>query len=490
LEISLWKALQSHLTDQPDNILWQPAGENQPQQEAYAIAREGRVMQLGYGGQAGGGKTDLALGLASTVFRRSLILRRTSPRLKKTIARGDELFPVRFISGRKSQWRFGGRTIELAHCQYEKDWVNYQGQDQQLIAFDEAAEFTETQVRYISGWQRTVDTHQHTLLLLCFNPPTTPEGEWIVQMFAPWIDPQYPGTKAKPGEVRWFWRDSQDKERECETGEPFTVDGKTIYPISRTFIPASRHDNPYLGEAYERVLDNLPEPLRTMLKEGDFTVTAKPDQWQVIPTAWVLAAMQRGRDTPQPNVALRSVGVDVARGGDNNTVISKLYGTWFAPLVVLPGAVTPDGIEGAIQVSQQLDDVAPIFVDTIGYGASVYDQLQLMGYREAMAVNNSEGVGGTDLSGMYRFKNVRAASYWALREALDPNSGEAIALPDDRDLRVELTAPRYKTGGGRIQLEPKEKISERLGRSPDRADALVLAWWGALNGAILPTRAW
>jgi hypothetical protein len=82
-----------------------------------------------------------------------------------------------------------------------------------------------------------------------------------------------------------------------------------------------------------------------------------------------------------------------------------------------------------------------------------------------------------DTSGVLSFRNVRAAAYWRLREALDPSSEEPIALPPSRELRAELCAARYSAEDRTIKLEKKEQIKERLGRSPDLADAVVMAFW-------------
>ena len=421
--------------------------------------------------------TDLIMGLAGTVFNKSLIMRRTFPQLSDIVIRGDEIYPARYIAGDKKRWSFDGKTIFLGNFQYEGDWQNYQGKSFSLMAFDEAAQFTEFQVRAVGGWQRSAKGEK-TLTLFCFNPPTTPEGEWIVQMFAPWVDPNYKGIPAEDGEIRWFVR-INDKEVEVESGDIFEHDDETLYPVSRTFITATRYDNPYLTEEYERMLGNMPEPLRSAMMHGDFTLAANDDRWQVIPTNWILAAQERWRNGVRPDVALRSVGVDVAHGGKDSTTIAKLYGTWFDEIDAYPGTQTPDGQTAAHFVIQAMGgQQAPIYVDGIGYGASCCDILKAMTNVNAHAVNNGAGSKATDRTGIYQFTNIRDESYWKLREALDPQSGENIALPDDRDLRVELSAMRYKIVGGKIKVEPKEDIIKRLGRSPDRADAIALAWHG------------
>ena len=74
----------------------------------------------------------------------------------------------------------------------------------------------------------------------------------------------------------------------------------------------------------------------------------------------------------------------------------------------------------------------------------------------------------------HRFRNWRAAAFWRLREAME--RGE-ISLPDDDDLRADLSALRYLfTQDGRLQIESKDDCRKRLGRSPDRADAVALAF--------------
>ncbi len=89
-----------------------------------------------------------------------------------------------------------------------------------------------------------------------------------------------------------------------------------------------------------------------------------------------------------------------------------------------------------------------------------------------------EGTSLTDRSGRLHFANVRAAAYWRVRELLDPEAGSAVCLPDDPELLADLAAPKWELRGGKIMLESKDDLRERLGRSPDCGDAAVLAFWG------------
>lgn len=464
-----------HYKDQ----VWQPDPRNAPQCRAYELAKSGDVMEIGYGGQAGGGKTDLLLGLASTVFKHSRIMRREFPQLDGIIERGDKIFPSPFIGGFKKHWRFDDRVIALRSMQHDKDWTKYQGQAIEFLGIDEAAEFGEKGIRALTGWLRSGEGVK-TLVVYTFNPPTTPEGEWIIRYFAPWIDPQYPNP-AESGEVRWLAHLPREGNREVvverPNGDAFVDEesGETVYPISRTFIKATRRDNPYMGLEYERRLQALPEPLRTIVKEGDFTVAIQDDIWQVIPTNWVLEAQERWRKTQKPDVALRAIGVDVAHGGADNTVISPLYGVWFDELQIYPGGATPNGEEAARRVEQVWDGKATIAVDAIGYGASACDTMASWGMAP-IPVNFGKASDRLDKSSRFKFFNERAEWYFKLAYALDPDSGEDICLPPSRTLRADLCAVRYKNVRGKLQLEEKEKVKQRLNRSPDEGDAVVLAW--------------
>ncbi|MGD0114331.1 MAG: hypothetical protein ABSD48_20935, partial [Armatimonadota bacterium] len=83
-----------------------------------------------------------------------------------------------------------------------------------------------------------------------------------------------------------------------------------------------------------------------------------------------------------------------------------------------------------------------------------------------------------DISGEFGFTNCRSAAWWSMRELLDPANGHYIALPKDDLLIGDLTAPHWHTGlGGRLQIESKDQVKKRLGRSTDCGDAVVMSFW-------------
>jgi hypothetical protein len=90
-------------------------------------------------------------------------------------------------------------------------------------------------------------------------------------------------------------------------------------------------------------------------------------------------------------------------------------------------------------------------------------------------INGSAGIDRKDKTNTYKFNNLRSYLYWRMREALiDPES--KIALPPDQDLSNDLVAPRFSVKSGKICVESKDDIIKRIGRSPDRADAVIYAY--------------
>ena len=453
------------------SLLWAPYPDS-PQAEAY----QSQADELFYGGAAGGGKTDLALGLAITAHRRSLILRREATQLRGIVERSREIIGD---FGRLNEvlgiWRGipGARTVELGGCKDENDKVKYQGRPHDLIVFDEAPEFHESQVNFITAWLRTEIHGQRCRVLFTGNPPTSQDGMWIIRRFAPWLDEAFPDPAA-PGELRWFTV-IDGKEAWVQGPEPFEHNGETIKPRSRTFIPARLEDNPALAAngVYRAQLQSMPEPLRSQMLYGDFRIGVEDDPWQIIPTAWIRAAMARWepRQAPGP---MSCLGVDVAHGGADQTALSRRHGAWFAELDVHDGKETPDGQAVCGLIAQVPTGGCPIHIDAGGVGASAFDIARGLGMK-VVGLNFGGKSQAKDKSGSFGFVNLRAEMYWHLREALAPEADPPLALPPDRRLEADLAAPRWKMTLGGVQVESKDDIKKRLGRSPDRADAVVLA---------------
>jgi hypothetical protein len=211
-----------------------------------------------------------------------------------------------------------------------------------------------------------------------------------------------------------------------------------------------------------------------MLK-GDFSAGRGDDPWQCIPTAWVEAAVERWRNRQRPGTPQSALGVDPSRGGADELVIAARYDNWIDELTVIPGAQVPTGQDALTVVYSAWRNGAAIGVDSIGVGASLFDIMKGNGIN-ATALIGSQASHARDRSGQLGFANKRAEWWWMAREALDPENHEEIALPPDPKLKADLCAPRWKaTTRSGIQVESKEDLMRRLGRSPDRGDAVVYA---------------
>lgn len=437
-----------------------------------------------YGGAAGGGKSDLLLGLAGEAHHRSIIFRRVFPNMRFLIERSRQIYNAENESHAKDSyneslhiWRLAkGNMVEFGAIQHEQDKMNFQGRPHDFIGFDEAPEFTESQVVFITAWNRTTDPNQRVRVLLTGNPPMDEAGGWVVRRYAAWLDPQH-AYPAKAGELRWY-ATVAGKEQEIADGKPFEYENETIYPRSRTFIPAKLDDNVFYSAdgRYKSVLQSLPEPLRSQLLNGDFNAANMPDPFQIIPSEWVRKAQRRWMERERPSTPLTAVGVDPSRGGHDKTGIAKRYDNWFDEIVSYPGVVAKDGAIVAELVRQTVGEEKPAYmnVDVNGIGSSVYDHMKVM-WDNVNPFNGSEGSEYRDKSGKLKMRNKRAEMYWYMRDALDPNGGDDLALPPDTELLADLCSARYKVSAAGVLVEEKEEIKERIGRSPDIGEAVMMA---------------
>ncbi len=445
-----------------------------PQTDAYYSEAD----DLFYGGQAGGGKSALICGLSLTAHKRSLVLRRTNKEANKFVDEYEEIIGHRDgYNSQKSTWRLDGKIIDLGGCQHEDDKQGYKGVPRDFYGFDEISDFTESQFRFIKGWNRSTDPDQRCRVVCAGNPPTTPEGLWVFTYWAPWLDETYPNP-ARPGELRWFTT-INGVDTEVDGPGPHLIDGEWLKARSRTFIPAALSDNPDLARTdYGSVLAALPSELREAYKDGKFKSSFRDDEFQVIPTDWILAAQARWTEQPPEKSTMSAIGVDVAQGGSDQTTLAPRYGDWYGQVQLKPGIETPKAADViSFIMLHRRDNAIPIVDVGGGYGGEVVVQANDNGMN-AVAFNGAkQGVGRTACR-QFGFANKRAEAHWRFREALDPSQdfGSPIALPPDPILRADLAAPRWKRRGTNIIIEEKEEIKKRIGRSPDRGDAVIMAY--------------
>lgn len=458
--------------------LWFPnAG---PQAQAYFCPAD----VLLYGGQGGGGKTDLELGLAFTAHWRSLILRRQYVNLTGLVDRAIEVNGSRHGFNGSPPPRLtttDGRLIQFAGSQHLGDEQDWMGVPFDLKCFDEAVQFLEQQIRLHLGWLRTTKEGQRTRAVLATNPPLEATGDWVIGMFRPWLDLTY-HKPAKPGDLRWFITAPDGKDLEVDGPEPVQRDGVTFVPGSRTFIPARLADNPHLTrtDEYQKQLDALPEPIRSAVRDGNFMAARKDADFQVIPTAWVLAAQARWKPDGYNGLAMTAMAFDPAGGGRDTAELCWRHGGWYAPFVSAQGEHTADGSLAAGKIIQHRRDNAPVVVDAGGGAGHGFGGTTIMRLRDngipILAFNGAGSSSAKTRDGQLNFANVRAEAWWRFREELDPDQegGSVIALPPDPELLADLTAPTYEPTARGILVEDKKKIRVRIGRSTGKGDAAVM----------------
>lgn len=466
------KSLAKEAHDATREMLWVP----NPGPQLMALESEADETYLG--GAAGGGKSSFLVGLALTVHHRSIIFRREFPQIRGLEDEAQRILGSRDgYNGQEKLWRLpGGRILEFGSCQHESDVGKYQGRPHDLVSFDELPQFSESQYRFLIGWNRSTKPGQRCRVVGAGNPPLTPEELWVVKYWGPWLDPNHP-RPARPGELRWYTTiDGQDQE--CDGPDPVMVKGALVKPRSRTFIPAKLEDNPDLMRTgYASVLEAMPEELRVRLREGKFTSEFRDDEFQVIPTPWIEAAQARWTPRPPEGARMTAMGVDVAQGGIDQTILAPRYGDYFAPMIVRPGKDTPDGpsVAGLIIIHQR--DGAQVNIDLGGgWGGSAYDHLKSNEGLSVLGINPASGTSARTMDGKLTLTNKRAELWWGFREALAPDSPHKVALPPDAELKADLAAPRWHLTPGGIQIELKKHIKQRIGRSPDKGDAVTLAW--------------
>jgi phage terminase large subunit len=179
----------------------------------------------------------------------------------------------------------------------------------------------------------------------------------------------------------------------------------------------------------------------------------------------VQAAMARHHRRDAYEWAQKRIGIDVARFGDDRTVLFPRQGlAAFKPVIMR--------IQNTVQIAARAAQAAVkwdpemMFVDDTGHwGHGVLDNLQTAGYPAVPVIFSDDAIDP-------RYRNRRAEMWMTMAEWVK-NGG---AIPKIESMVAELTTPTYTFVNGKFLLEEKDQIKKRLGRSPDLADALALTF--------------
>jgi hypothetical protein len=164
------------------------------------------------------------------------------------------------------------------------------------------------------------------------------------------------------------------------------------------------------------------------------------------------------------------MGVDVARYGMDKTILTLRRGSRVEGILESDGIDTME-IVGRVVEQIERHGIRAVYVDGVGIGSGVIDRLREMGQpvfevQAAARASNPE-----------RFVNLRAELFWELRTRFMEGS---IQIPNDPELAGQLLSLRYQmTSSGKVKIERKAVLKSRGMASPDRADALALAFMAA-----------
>jgi hypothetical protein len=181
----------------------------------------------------------------------------------------------------------------------------------------------------------------------------------------------------------------------------------------------------------------------------------------------------------RPGEPLAALGLDVSRGGEDECIAALRFHRTIE-LVRIPREDTVNGGKLASKVLRILAEhpssEASVYVDATGVGSSVVDCLAP--YLSPGRLEPFHGASASkerDIAGNLGFVNRRSAALWTLRERLDPTNPSRLFLPPDQKLAADLTAPTWEATARGVQVQPKQQVHAKLGRSPDAGDATMLA---------------
>lgn len=161
----------------------------------------------------------------------------------------------------------------------------------------------------------------------------------------------------------------------------------------------------------------------------------------------------------------KRIGVDVARFGDDMTVLFPRQGLISFRPAEMRNARTNDIASRVILGKTKWNGEVEYIDDTGGYGAGVIDSMIQAGHTPI-------GVNFAGKADDPKYYNKRAEMWFRMAEWIKRGG----SLPPIRELVADLTTPTYTFSKGKFRIEEKAHIKERLGRSPDYADALALTF--------------
>jgi len=511
---------------------FRPQGTNEPQKGAFACDAD----EIGYGGAATGGKSILGLLKALYQHHNTVIFRQTLPmhsglirKIKQWLPNQLKGNPPVLLPERKR--KVIAKQIRLAYLNHEDHLDGEQGNAKDCAIFDEAVQFPREWINRIAAHIRPDSPEEFAAaglkcqLVLTFNPPLNSVGLWVLDMFGPWIDENHKMYPVPYGEVLYCCyyrgRDFFFRENTPLTHDP--IDGKELdFPIylkSRTFFKATIKDNEEFrnNKTYIATLQSQDEKVMRAFLYGDWDASLVDALGQIFKTKPYKDCLNRWREVEssqsEPKIWPLALGFDTAHGGgDDNAFYPIWEGGYFGTKSIVKGESVPDAgklcdwLENEILERWKCSpEFIPICYDELGgydFGhewtrrhptALVYkfkgsQSAGVQGIFKSLVKpdndnyakpkNNWNAMGGLPwYSEGVKFRDKISAAYVRLGDATRHPEYTGIAFPPDNDLQRQLTSRLAPVDKDRVGITPKEKFIKDFGKSPNEADAAVMAYW-------------
>jgi hypothetical protein len=233
-----------------------------------------------------------------------------------------------------------------------------------------------------------------------------------------------------------------------------------------TFIQALPTDNPHLHEDYIPSLRrNYPEEWVQRFLEGDWNAMSGDDK--VIPYEFIRAAVNRKVEIIEKPI----VSCDPAAFGDDETVIYYGKGNILLkqdchhkqdPMVTV----------GRILRMMKDNRAERCIIEQDGLGVGIVSAAKQAGLKTVPFKS------GENAHNKEKYFKMKSEAWFYVRDCFMDGT---VSIPNDPKLINQLASIRYtvRGSGGQLWVEPKDKYKQRVGKSPDRADALMLMLWGA-----------
>lgn len=371
-----------------------------------------------------------------------------------------------------TEWKIGDQLVASGFSSRDDKPEGVQGLHiaNLLIIIDEAGGMSPTFGAAIDGCM----TGPNTKLILTGNPPLDVEGSYFEQCCN---SPLYKPIRISAYDTPNFTDEKTDMCQSCAPGTP---------PHNLSVHLISKDDEASMIHTYGK---DSPVYISKIMGEFPRNLTTK-----TIPLQWILDATDENPTREGSSVTL---GVDIASDGGDELVIARKYGNVVTIEHTSSGDDNQNGVDVAGKILEEIRkaeklnetvqnvDPVKVRVDATGLGWTVVSTLE----KWAEEGQHHSVIQGVQFGGKAqepdKFDRVRSEMWWNGRSLLQPKEDE-LADPIDGSSMIklkmspesakQLNAPMWKTGtDGRTSVESKKAMRARGIKSPDRADAILLA---------------